>query len=111
MNLPIKNCGVYKITCTETGDSYIGASSNLYKRIGHHLSLLNSDNHHKCKDLQHLWNTYSSDKFTVEILEICEEKYLLIKETKWIRTLAPTLNNIKDTTRAGTSIKILQKSD
>lgn len=110
MKLNSLNCGVYQITCKITGDSYIGTSNNLYGRIGAHLSLLKNGNHRRLKGLQLLWNTHGVQSFEVIVLEVCDPRYLLTKETKWINKLNPTMNKIKETNKMGTSIKVKQES-
>lgn len=63
--------GIYKITNTINGKSYIGQSIYLKKRIRRHLS-------YKCyKDnlaLYKAFDKYSIDKFTIEILETIDTK-------------------------------------
>jgi len=111
MELPVDNVGVYQITCTVTGDSYIGASSNIYSRLGVYLGLLKGGSHFQLPKLQELYNLHGPSGFKITLLELCDPRYLLVKETKWIRALSPTINIVKDSTRMGTSIPYKQESD
>ena len=95
--IPINNMkisGVYKITNTITGDSYIGSSKDVKQRWASH----------KC---QSIWNEcpnnpmyldmkkYGVDKFVFEILEEVEPEHLKETEQKFIETLKPTYNSIR----------------
>lgn len=81
--------GIYKLTCSVTGKSYIGKSVNIRIRI----------NHHKRYDATSKYNSYLKnaivkygwDSFNVEILEIVENfdklkdnKNLLCRESYFI---------------------------
>ena len=88
----MKISGVYKITNTITGDSYIGSSKDVKQRWASH----------KC---QSIWNEcpnnpmyldmkkYGVDKFVFEILEEVEPEHLKEKEQQFIETLKPTYND------------------
>lgn len=94
-------CGIYKITNTITGESYIGQSNDLYKRWNDH-----------CKDglgagskaataqskLYGNIRKYSLNNFTFEVLEFCTPAELDKKEKEYI-TLYDTYNNGMNATR------------
>jgi hypothetical protein len=84
--------GVYRITCTKTGDSYIGSSSDIPKRWVGHKGVLNAPNslHHNDK-LQELWEEFGKECFYFEVLEETED--YKIREVELIRELKPTLNS------------------
>jgi group I intron endonuclease len=78
-----KTCGVYRITNTVTGKSYIGSSTDIHRRwIGHRSDLRH--NRHHSHYLQHAWNKYGKSAFLWEIVEQCDEETLLQREDKWI---------------------------
>ena len=91
----MKISGVYKITNTVTGDSYIGSSKNIEKRWVEH----------KCQStwkrfsnspMYHDMQKYSVDKFEFQILEEVEIEHLKEAEQKFIETLKPTYNNYNE---------------
>ncbi len=75
--------GVYKILCVPTEKVYIGSSSQLDKRLRDHLSALRG-NYHDNTRLQHAWNTYGQDAFTLSILEYVEGDQLFVVEQRYI---------------------------
>lgn len=77
------NCGIYTITCTETGKVYVGSSINIIKRKNRHFSDLKHNRHYN-RYLQNAWNKYGEDNFIFEILEICDTDNLLTCELNWI---------------------------
>ena len=109
-----KISGIYRITNTITGDSYIGSSKNVKSRWAVH----------KC---QSTWNKcpnnpmyldmqkYGLDNFAFEILEEVEPEELKEAEQKFIETLKPTYNdrnaNGWDIERCKEYQKEYQKSD
>lgn len=71
-NLP----GIYKIT-SPSGLVYIGETKNLKKRCLSYLSL------NKIKGQRAIYNSilkYSADRHKIEILELCDEEFLLERE-------------------------------
>lgn len=81
-------CGVYLITCTATGDQYVGRSANLEARWkGHQKSL--TIGRHQNANMQALANKYGAESFTFKVLDNNEEE-----EYTWIRKLQPTLNGV-----------------
>jgi group I intron endonuclease len=86
--------GIYKITNTENGKIYIGSAYNLSNRMAtHKYSLRNKK--HKNPHLQLAWNKYGEDKFTFEVLEIVQDKSLVLeREQYYIDLLNPCDKNI-----------------
>lgn len=85
------NCGVYKITNTETGATYVGSSRNIKHRWSNHKCLstwLASPTKKLYQDMQEL----GTDKFEFELVEECKEEDLIDKEQKWIDELKPAYN-------------------
>ena len=75
--------GIYKITNSHTGKSYIGQSKNIEKRINDHIKELNEGTHHN-KDLQKDWLYYD---FEWTILEETQPDRNILnkKELLWIK--------------------------
>jgi group I intron endonuclease len=86
--------GIYKITNTENGKIYIGSAYNLSNRMStHKYSLRNKK--HKNPHLQSAWNKYGEDKFIFEVVEIVEDKSLVLeREQYYIDLLNPCDKNI-----------------
>lgn len=84
-------CGIYIITNVVNGNRYIGSSKELYKRLYHHIWLLNKEEHENAH-LQNAWNKYGEDSFEWGILEYCSEKFRLDREGYYINTLSPEYN-------------------
>ena len=82
-DLPRKS-GIYQIRNLVNGKVYIGSAVNLKKRWRLHLQQLRSNIHHSIK-LQRAYNKYGEDNFVIEIIEIIEDKSLLLEaEQKYI---------------------------
>lgn len=76
--------GIYKIICKPTGKIYIGSAVNLGKRKSSHFETLTKGTH-KNKHLQSAFKKYGISNFVFEIIEIVEDKKLLItREQHWI---------------------------
>lgn len=63
--------GVYGIQNVKTHESYIGASKNIPKRIGEHLTMLRNNKHHSPL-FQESYNRHSESDFVVLILDKCD---------------------------------------
>ena len=84
--------GIYKITNTVTGDSYIGSSKNIKHRWSSHKwpsALKKCPNNPMYLDFQ----KYGTDYFDFQILEEVEPEHLKEKEQWFIETFKPTYNN------------------
>lgn len=77
------DCGIYSITNIITGEKYIGQTVRLYRRELEHFAALKRCNHDN-KHLQHSFNKYAEEHFVYEILDICIESELTIKEQSWM---------------------------
>lgn len=83
--LPDKECsGIYKITHVETKKSYIGRSTNVYKRLQEHVksscgisTIADQKIHHAMRD-EGVWNFY------FELLEQCDKSQLSEREKYYI---------------------------
>jgi group I intron endonuclease len=77
----LNNIGIYKILNTENGKYYIGSSNDVKNRIRKHFELLKRNCHHSIY-LQHAYNLYGKDAFSVSILENCKiDQTLIIEQT------------------------------
>ena len=87
-----KIIGVYKITNTVTGDSYIGSSKNVRQRWAVHKCQSTWKNHPSNPmylDMQ----KYGTDKFVFQILEVVEPEELKESEQQFIEQYNPAYNN------------------
>ena len=88
----MKISGVYKITNTATGDSYIGSSKDVKQRLACHKcpsTWKMCPNNPMYLDMQ----KYSLDKFEFDILCEVEPEHLKETEQQFIETLKPTYNS------------------
>lgn len=77
-----KKPGIYKITNLVNRKIYIGSAYNLSNRFSVHKYTL-KNNKHKNKHLQSAWNLYGEQNFLFEILEIIEDKKLVIEREQY----------------------------
>lgn len=76
--------GIYKITNTINGKSYIGKSENLAKRMKYHINSLHNGSN-KNIHLQNAYTNYGAGTFTIEILEeIQDDTDIDEREKYWI---------------------------
>lgn len=77
--------GIYRIYNTKTGDSYVGQSLDINRRLQEHYRTLNSlvYKHHSSK-LQEDWDKFGEESFKAEVLEVCPESVLEAREKYWI---------------------------
>ena len=76
--------GIYKITCVDTGECYIGQSVSIARRWATHKRELRLGIHYN-KHLQRTYNKYGKDSFTYEILEQCPASKLNEREQFYIK--------------------------
>lgn len=82
--------GIYIIHCKN--HKYVGSSNNIYYRLKRHLSELKRDIHFN-KFLQNCWNKYGIDNFYYEVLELCNQEILRVREKHYIDLVKPDTNN------------------
>lgn len=80
---------IYAIKCLVNGYAYVGCTKGkINKRMREHRCLLKAKSH-KCTKLQHDWNEYGEDNFTIEVLEyLPREACIEAKrdgEMKWMK--------------------------
>lgn len=73
--------GIYKITCVNNSKVYVGSSSNIKTRWYRHISNLKYNKSNP--NLQNSYNKYGKDSLKFEVLEECDVKDLIKKETFW----------------------------
>jgi group I intron endonuclease len=97
--------GVYRITCTPTGQQYIGSTTlPIHRRWAHHLTRLRQGQH-VCPPLQELWNRYEEEAFAFEVLETVEEPEMVtVREQHYLAMAdgSKLLNTNKSVTRPKT---------
>jgi len=77
------NCGIYKISCTANGKSYIGSSKQIGRRFYLHARDLRLNQHHS-PILQRAWNKYGEASFSFDPIIFCSESDLLFYEQRAI---------------------------
>lgn len=83
--------GIYKITNTVNGKSYIGQSVDIEKRVRDHF--LPSRSGHN-KEFERDIEKYGTEAFKITVLEECERKDLLKLEGEYIQKEQPEYNSI-----------------
>ena len=84
--------GIYEIRNLSTGDCYIGSSINLIQRKNRHFKDLKSNCHHSII-LQRSFNKHGEEFFRFNVLEIVEDKaILLVREQFYLDLLRPKYN-------------------
>ena len=87
----MKKSGIYSIINIETGQRYIGSSSDIDGRISRHLYHLKNNNHPN-NYLQNSWNKYGECNFIFHIIEFCQKDKCLEYEQIYIDGLNPEFN-------------------
>lgn len=88
--------GIYRISCTVNGKSYIGSSVNILERWREHISHLRAGAHHSIY-LQRCYNKYGEESIKFEVLAILEEfneELLRLVEYVYIEKLHPEFNTL-----------------
>lgn len=76
-------CGIYKITNLINNKVYIGSSVRISTRLMSHKYDLRLDKHSN-QYLQQSFNKHGESNFSFEILELCDENNLVLKENYYI---------------------------
>lgn len=76
-------CGIYEIKNLVDGKVYVGSSIDIPKRLTRHKYMLRG-NYHDNIHLQNAFNKHGENKFSFEVIEICLECELVIKENSFI---------------------------
>lgn len=97
--IDIEKSGIYRITNIVNNKKYIGSAAvTIRKRLNHHIAMLDV-NKHKNEYLQNSWNKYGRDNFIFEIVEIVEDKELLLeREQFYLDSEKPEYNINKSAT-------------
>lgn len=86
-----KKSGVYKLVNTQTGEFYIGSSTNLSRKLMYYL---NAKYMTPKKEIYAILLKYGYKNFTLEILEYCDRKNIIEREQYYIKALNPKYNNL-----------------
>ena len=74
---------IYQIYDNTNGNSYVGSTNNIYRRMGEHMKLT-----YTSKDI------LKNNDYKVNILELCEEENKFKREQFWIDSTPNTINKI-----------------
>lgn len=92
----MKISGIYKIVNKIDGKYYVGSSCNILDKITgrfcRHKKQLNIGNHHSIF-LQRAWNKYGSENFEFVIVEIVNDKSILLQKEQYYLSLAEKEKN------------------
>ena len=75
--------GIYRIKNLVNDKCYYGSSKNIEKRWITHKNHLNGGKHHNVP-LQRAWDKYGEDNFSFEVVEECDEIFLLEMEQYYL---------------------------
>jgi len=75
--------GIYRIKNLVNDKCYYGSSKNIEKRWVTHKNHLNGGKHHNVP-LQRAWDKYGEDNFSFEVVEECDEIFLLEMEQYYL---------------------------
>lgn len=85
--------GVYLITNTITGETYVGCSTDIKRRIYRHLDY--NRGRAKSKKISSSIKKYGREAFTSEVLEYCEKDLIFERETYYMTLYKCELNGNK----------------
>lgn len=74
--------GVYCITCTGNGRTYVGSARDVERRWNEHVAALTRKRHEN-KYLQNAFNKYGVGAFRLSVLEVVSEESELIAREQW----------------------------
>jgi group I intron endonuclease len=75
--------GIYVLRCAPNGSFYIGSSIDMRSRVYNHISELKRKVHTN-KRLQNNFNKYGEHQFSVDVLERCAYRDVLVVEQAWL---------------------------
>ena len=84
--------GVYVITNTETGETYVGCSNDVKRRIWRHFY---NRGRSKVKPLSKALKQYGKEAFTSQVLEYCPKEQKFEREDYWITQYGCEYNTSK----------------
>jgi len=92
MNNDLKS-GVYLITNTQTGETYVGCSSDVKRRIYRHIEY--NRGRSKQKGLSKAIKQYGKEAFVAEVLEYCPKEIMFEREAVWMKEYRCEYNRMK----------------
>jgi group I intron endonuclease len=87
----MNQCGVYVIRCESTSQEYVGASTNIVKRLREHFYQFEKGIHHN-HGLQSAYNEYGKDSFTSKVVLYCDPSNVELYGKQIIENLHPEFN-------------------
>ena len=86
-NIPVAT-GIYKVTCKINSKSYVGQARNIKARIKQHLwSSFNPAKKDYDVPFHSAIRKYGIENFCIEVLEVCNEVDLNVRERHWVSRL------------------------
>lgn len=96
--------GIYRIRNILNDRVYIGSAVNLARRWGLHKHQLRQNKHHSLK-LQRAWNKYGEDRFVFEIVELVDDRGMLVeREQNWLDSTSACACGYNTVPVAGSSL-------
>jgi group I intron endonuclease len=93
--MSLNSAGIYVITSKSSGRRYIGSASRFSQRWAYHRNRLNK-NKHDNPELQNIYNKYGLEGLVFSVVEIIEDKELLIPREQWyLDSWLPEINILK----------------
>jgi len=91
-----KKAGIYRWINNETGNTYVGSSINLSNRLRLYFNYDFISDKSRSKSMIHdALAKHGYSKFSLEILEYCDENKVLEREQHYLNTLQPVYNILK----------------
>lgn len=86
-------CGVYLLTDTVTGGTYVGSSKHVRTRISIHFhDMRRKPKQQTYRRMRVTFQEHGAKAFTAQLLQHCTPEELLTFEKQWIEKLRPTEN-------------------
>ena len=86
-------CGVYLLTDTVTGGTYVGSSKRIRTRISIHFhDMRRKPKQQTYRRMRATFQEHGAKAFTARLLQQCAPEELLALEKQWIERLQPTEN-------------------
>lgn len=87
----MRECGIYKIANTVTGDFYIGSACDIRRRLRDHRRML-TNNRHANRHLQNSWNKHGEQTFEFSTILLCDIEHKLYFEQSLLDLFKPPYN-------------------
>jgi group I intron endonuclease len=78
--------GIYAIRNKSNGKVYIGKALDIYRRVKHHITSLNTKNKDENRHLINSWHKYGKENFEYFVVEFCNTDEISERELHWIKS-------------------------